>query len=160
MFELEIELVNDKGITISKQKASTIIEAVDKAFESVDEDCALVSVSHKGNQLLDAEEYAQYITQIPKASEKLTKACINAFYKGGDNYGEIPIGTVVNFHKRDPEFYGDQQEYPYVATVLLVQPDGWTCTSGIGIKKDENHLYFYSCKPSGDISAEGIPEFN
>jgi len=71
--------------------------------------------------------------------ENLSKIAIRAFNEGSDNFGEIPTGSVnglvheilgdsaVCFGKPNPKSHNY-----YHCSVELVQPNGNTCTSGVG----------------------------
>jgi hypothetical protein len=70
--------------------------------------------------------------------KNLSEIAINAFKQGSDNYGEKPTGEVRPLRKTvysentiffDTQFVGWDH---YSCTVMLVQPDGHPCTSGIG----------------------------
>jgi hypothetical protein len=70
--------------------------------------------------------------------KNLSEIAIKAFKQGSDNYGETPTGEVRPLRKTvyregtiffDTEFVGWDH---YSCTVMLVQPDGHPCTSGIG----------------------------
>ena len=53
-----------------------------------------------------------------------------AFHTGSDKFGETPTGTGKLYYNTMKMFGG--QDPHYTMTVMLVQSDGHTCTSGIG----------------------------
>lgn len=70
--------------------------------------------------------------------KNLSEIAIKAFHEGSDNYGETPTGKIGTLRKTvyregtifyDTEFLGWDH---YSCTVMLVQPDGHLCGSGIG----------------------------
>jgi hypothetical protein len=70
--------------------------------------------------------------------KNVSEIAINAFKQGSDNYGETPTGEVRPLRKtvyREGTIFLDTQHVGwdhYSCTVILVQPDGHKCTSGIG----------------------------
>jgi hypothetical protein len=65
----------------------------------------------------------------------LNEIAIAAFKQGTDNFGESVTGV------RDELEFSSMMKY-YSKTVLLVQPDGHPCTSGIGFYVKPNGKMF------------------
>jgi hypothetical protein len=76
--------------------------------------------------------------------KNLSTIAIKAFNQGSDNFGETPTGEVTSLRKTvykegtifiDTNYVGWDH---YSCTVMLVQPDGHHCTSGIGFYVKDN----------------------
>jgi|TARA_R110000824_G_scaffold105368_8_gene249348 hypothetical protein len=69
----------------------------------------------------------------------IQQLAITGFLFGGDNFSEDVVGV------RDELEYDEMQE-GYSMTVLLMEPDGHTCTSGVGFYLEGGDVIVFSCK--------------
>lgn len=77
--------------------------------------------------------------------KNLNEIAIRAFKEGSDNFGETVTGvrdTLIHTPHREGTIYfgspNNQTHKVYTKTVLLEQPDGHPCTSGIGFYVKDN----------------------
>ena len=113
--------------------------------------------------------YFKNILYLCKNTMKtLSEIAIEAFKKGSDNFGESVIGVSNEiYHTPDREgvtYFGTPNNRThkfYSKIVLLVQPDGHSCTSGIGFYiKDglmdvcSGHMVFNNIPVTEEIQSE------
>lgn len=98
----------------------------------------------------------------------LQNIAIEAFKQGSDNYGETVIKAVdtteYHPHIEGTVYYGtpnNQTHKVYTKTVLLVEPGGHNCTSGIGFYVSNGlmsvcsgHFVFKDLPVTPEIQAE------
>lgn len=98
----------------------------------------------------------------------LSEIAIEAFKKGSDNFGETVTGvshwTSHTPHREGTIYFGspnNQTHKFYSKTVFLTQPDGYSCTSGIGFYiKDgvmsvcSGHIVFDNILVTEEIQSE------